>query len=81
MTLIKCDVCGNIVKPRESWNIQLKGGPEADVIFSGRKGYGRIDEANKDICRACAINLLRTLYQNVDFPDEKDYEKIESGDT
>jgi len=76
MKLTRCDVCGEIVKEREAGEIHYKEGAFGSVYIQTEDGgYMNIDEVHSDICRKCAISVLKIIKPKYVFKPIEDYQK------
>ena len=80
MKLIACDVCGKIMRPSESSSVNFHNGDGKNAWIFIKESNGTYeyisDEIEKDVCRTCALKMLKIICPKFVFPDESEYEEI-----
>jgi len=75
MNLVRCDVCGKILKPNDSvGKISYDGNFE--VIFKNGDDFDGFYSVERDVCRKCTIDIMRVLRPRLTFLNDDEYDEL-----
>ena len=77
MKLVRCDQCGKVLRPRETWSAKFEGTVTSEIVYSFEDEYYTFEEVQVDLCRGCMTNILKPIFPKRKFFEEEDYKKAE----